>query len=188
VGKGTGLGLATVYGIVKQSGGYVWVESVPGEGTRFTLCLPEVAPEPAAEEPPEPPAPASGATILLVEDEPAVRDLASRALGAGGYQVIPVSSGREALRELARQGGRVGLVLTDVVMPDMGGVELRERLAELQPHLPVIYMSAYPDSEVRELGLVGPEDPFLQKPFAPNRLLRAVADGLARAAAAGPEW
>jgi nitrogen-specific signal transduction histidine kinase/CheY-like chemotaxis protein len=178
-GKGSGLGLATVYGIVKQSGGYIWVSSEVGQGTTFRIYLPEFT-GPIAELPP-PPAPVSprGAeTILIVEDEPAVRRMASRALRSQGYAVLEAANGAEALELLARATGAVDLVLSDVVMPILNGRELSERLAVDRPEIRVLFMSGYTDDDIVRRGLLQPGAPFLQKPFVAADLSRKVRDVL----------
>ncbi len=151
-GKGTGLGLATVYGIVKQSGGYVWIYSEPGHGTALKLYFPEVS-SAAAFETGEYKAAAKEAargseTILLVEDEEAVRGLASRILERQGYRVIPAQHGREAMDIATREEGRIDLVLTDIVMPGMNGRGLVERLAAIRPRIKSLYMSGYTDDDI----------------------------------------
>ena len=171
--QNTGLGLSVVYGIVSQSGGYLSVDSAPGQGTTFTIWLPEVE---AVAEPAAVPmaAPARGTErILVVEDEPAVRALAARVLTEAGYSVLPASSGRAAL-ELLEQGAAVDAVLTDVVMPDMGGGELAERLHELDPALPILYMSGYTGTDVLRRGFDERGVPFLQKPFSPGSLTASI--------------
>ena len=175
VGKGTGLGLSTVYGIVKQSDGYVWVESEPGRGTTFRVYLPltEAAPLPpaAADDARE----ATGSeTVLVAEDEPMVRAMAVRALEEAGYAVLAVDSGDEALRLFEREPGRVQLVLTDVAMAGLDGLELGRRLAEIRPGLPVLYMSGYPADETAGYGLHEDGRDFIAKPFAPGALADAV--------------
>jgi CheY-like chemotaxis protein len=176
IGLGTGLGLATVYGIVKQSGGYVWVRSAPGEGSTFTVCFPAAeAVHGVAEAPPL--AAADGdanETILLVEDETAVRGLAFRVLTAAGFHVLVAANGLEALETLTGGSLRVDLVVTDLVMPGMGGRVLRERLSEVYPGLPVVFMSGYAADEALGRGWVEPGDPLLQKPFTADDLVRAV--------------
>jgi CheY-like chemotaxis protein len=187
-GAGTGLGLSTVYGIVKQSGGFVWVTSTPGEGARFTVCLPVTAVEPRREEH----AAASGArggseTVLIVEDEPLVRGLATRVLAEEGYRVLAAGDGLEALQVLADHGAEVDLVLTDLVMPFLGGRRLRDRLQELFPGLPVIYMSAYASEEALSRGWLEPGEQLLQKPFTRDvlvRTIRATLDAAQRVARA----
>jgi PAS domain S-box-containing protein len=177
VGQGTGLGLATVYGIVKQSNGYVWAESAPGKGTTFHLYLPRAAganSAGAALEPAERPIRGSG-TIMVVDDEPMVRALARRALEAYGYTVLEAEDGRAALRVLgAEEGAAVALVLADLVMPVMGGRELGTRLQESHPGLPVLFMSAHTGDELARRRLLSPGIWFLQKPFTPDELVAQV--------------
>jgi PAS domain S-box-containing protein len=179
-GKGTGLGLATVYGVVKQSAGYILVESEPGEGTTFSVYLPLVAHDTAGEELRA----AVGAavrgveTVLLVEDEPAVREIASRMLKRQGYVVLLAASGAEALAISAAFTGTIHLVLTDAVMPGMGGVEVVRRLRERRPALKALFMSGYTDDEIVRRGIVSSSMPFVQKPFAPADFARAVRDAL----------
>jgi signal transduction histidine kinase/CheY-like chemotaxis protein len=175
VGKGTGLGLSTVYGIVKQSDGYIWVDSEPGHGAAFRIYLP-LADAPVATDAPSPPrAKGSGSeTILVVEDETMVRNTVARGLREEGYVVLDAESGAEALALLERGGDRVSLMITDVAMAEMGGHELGQRVAERRPGLPVLYMSGYPLDEVVRRGLLQEHQPFLQKPFAPAALLESV--------------
>ena len=177
VGQGTGLGLATVYGIVKQSNGYIWADSAPGRGTTFHVYLPQAAGPSGAGvslEPSERPTRGSG-TVVVVDDEPMVRALARRALEAYGYTVLEAEDGREALRVLATEAGaRVALVLADLVMPGMGGRELGTRLQESHPEVPVLFMSAHTGDELARRRLLTPGIWFLQKPFTPDELVAQV--------------
>jgi two-component system cell cycle sensor histidine kinase/response regulator CckA len=180
MGQGTGLGLSTVYGIAKQSGGYVWVESMPGQGTTFTVCLPEV--EPAAEVAPErasePRLEAPGRTVLVIEDEDGVRELAARILADRTHRVLVARTGHEALSELDREPGNVDLVLTDVIVPDISTDQLASEVRSRYPQVPILYMSGYPRDEIVQRGLLAREQPFLQKPFTAQQLTRAVSQAL----------
>jgi CheY-like chemotaxis protein len=179
--RNAGLGLSTVYGIVTQAGGCVAVESVAGEGTTFRIALPKAAPMPPLARAPAPPAPVGGSEcVLIVEDEPAVRILAGRTLAGLGYTVLEAENGREALRVAQQYPGPIDLILTDVVMPELGGIELIEMFSAARPGAAVLVMSGYlePDnasSAIREAGL-----PFLPKPFAPDNLSEAVRTALDR--------
>ncbi len=177
VGEGSGLGLSTVYGIVKQSGGYVWVYSEPGQGTTFKIYLPEVLnPGEAPEVRSPPPIQASGETILIVEDEFAVRKMLRRSLEEAGYQVLESESAVAALQTVQTPGVLVHLVLTDMVMPGMNGRELGLKLGDLLPGTPVLYTSGYTDSEMARRGLLDPTTDFLQKPFSPDLVIRRVGE------------
>ncbi|MEO6058288.1 MAG: chemotaxis protein CheB [Gemmatimonadales bacterium] len=166
VGLGTGLGLASVYGLVKQSGGFVWVESAEGVGTTFTIDLPQIASEATAMAPAAPVAvPRGSETILVVEDEPAVREWLARSLRELGYTVLEAAEGGEALDRLEREGDAVTLVITDVMMPGMGGVELRDRLAETHPGLAVLLSSAHAFDSLVARGILDPGAFVLPKPF-----------------------
>ena len=180
VGKGTGLGLATVYGIVKQSGGYIWVYSEAGHGTTVKIYLPRVpgvaeAPVPASE-----PKPVRGGdeTVLLVEDATPVRTLARRSLEARGYRVLDAADGPSALELSARHGGGIDILVTDVVMPGMSGRELAERLAPERPSMKVLYTSGYTDDTMVRQGVLTAGVAFLQKPFVPDSLARKVREVL----------
>ena len=174
LGQGTGLGLSTVYGIIKQSGGYVWIDSRLGEGTSVTVDLPAVSESmPVRAE--RSSGPLRGReTVLVVEDEPLVRRLARRALEEHGYRVLEASDGREALAELSDADHAIGLVLSDLVMPRMSGRELGQEIARRHPGLPVLFMSGYTGEDVRSRGLLEGSAPFVQKPFTPEGLARRV--------------
>ena len=179
VGEGTGLGLATVYGIVRQSGGYIWVYSEPGQGTTFKIYLPllqEIATQPTSV--PEPVLSSGGETIVVVEDETSVRSVMKRVLESAGYRVLEAGGASEAIEVLTTHPGQISLVLTDVVMPGVGGPELARRIQQRTPHLPVLFTSGYTDSEIARRGLLQPGAAFLQKPFTPAALVRAVRERL----------
>lgn len=174
-GKGTGLGLSTVYGIVKQSGGDIWVYSEPGRGTTFKLYLPRV--EQAAAQPYQEVRQVRSAgteTVLLVEDELQVRNLAALVLRERGYEVVEASSGEEALRIAKEYGGRIHLLLTDVVMPQMSGKELSEQIKRTRPDIKVLFASGYTNDAVLHHGVFEADMEFMQKPFTPNALANKV--------------
>jgi PAS domain S-box-containing protein len=174
--QGTGLGLSTVYGIVKQSGGYIWVYSEPNRGTTFKIYFPRVseAELPAQAEMPARKAVAGKETILLVEDEPTLRELVRRFLERHHYTVLEAEGGRAALDIVAQYTGRIHLLLTDIVMPDMNGRELARRLLRLRPGTPVIYMSGYTERTIQQNGELEPGLAFLQKPFTEEVLTEKV--------------
>jgi PAS domain S-box-containing protein len=179
-GKGTGLGLATVYGIVKQSGGDISVESTPGQGATFRMyfpCDPEAVPASEHVTAGDAPVPRGTEVILVVEDEPAVRALASAVLGSLGYAVLTAGDCAEALKHL-RQNGRIDLLLTDVVLPGRSGRELAEETATLQPQIRVLYMSGYTEDVSLRHGIWSGRVPFLAKPFSAAVLASKVREVL----------
>jgi two-component system cell cycle sensor histidine kinase/response regulator CckA len=177
-GKGTGLGLSTVYGIVKQSGGHIEVRSTPGRGTTFEVYLPEVlgpAPSRAAPER-EQDAPRGSETVLVAEDEDAVRMIVRRVLRDQGYHILEARDGEEALALHAAHRDAIELVVTDVIMPRMGGRELARRLGAIDPGLPVLYMSGYTDDRTLQNAGLEPGAAFLAKPFATEALVARVRE------------
>jgi two-component system, cell cycle sensor histidine kinase and response regulator CckA len=185
-GQGTGLGLATVYSIVQQAGGAIYVYSEPGRGSNFKVYLPRVdapAAVPAGRQPSAAPMtdPAGRLTILLVEDEPAVRAFSAQVLEDAGYRVLQAGNGEEALAITTGREEPIALLITDVVMPGINGRILAERLRTLRPDLPVLYMSGYTDDMIVRTGVVAEGAAFLQKPFSPQGLLDRVRSALAHA-------
>ncbi len=180
VGKGTGLGLATVYGIAQQSGGCVVVRSEPGHGTTFELYLPCLGETPKAEEPAIAPAaaPSGNGTILLVEDESQVRAVMRSMLETSGYEVLEAANGQEAIRVISNHGKPVQLLVSDVVMPDMGGRQAAEALRAIQPGLRVLFVSGYTGDDIVHDGVLKFDFGFLQKPFTPSALADAVRGAL----------
>jgi len=179
-GEGTGLGLATVYGVVKQSGGYVWVYSEPGRGTTFKIYLPRVDEAPAARD--ESPAPAPVARgherILLVEDNDGLREVMREALEARGYAVFSTSDADEALAFAREHEGPVELLLTDIIMPRTGGVELARQVSSLRPGIRVLYISGYSNGAISRRGILDAGAKLLEKPFTSEALARAVRAAL----------
>jgi PAS domain S-box-containing protein len=178
-GRGTGLGLATVYGIVQQSGGRITVDSRPDAGTTFRIFLPRV--DEPAQRAAEKPAFAIGGreTILLVEDEAALRDLVAEMLRDAGYQVLPASGGADALTKVQAHRAPIDILLTDIVMPGLGGPELSQRIHALRPAIRTLYMSGYTEDVLARRGLIEPGTPLVQKPFTAATLLRSVREELA---------
>jgi CheY-like chemotaxis protein len=182
-GKGTGLGLATVYGIVRQSEGYITVYSEPGQGTTFRVYFPRVYTEEDRREAPAraAPPPRGTETVLLVEDEMSLRAIIHEILDAHGYQVLGASGPDSALEAVRGHHGPIPLLLTDVVMPDQSGRELAGRLRSLHPETRVLYMSGYTDQVISHEGLLEAGVSFIQKPFTGEALLRKVREVLAGA-------
>jgi signal transduction histidine kinase/CheY-like chemotaxis protein len=202
-GKGTGLGLSTVYGTVKQSGGHISVESEPGQGSTFQIYLPRAAAPvvtpPDLRPPPEPAGPGPtgetalaqghGETILLVEDAQRVRAVVREILEMSGYVVLEARHGADALEVSNRHAGTIHLLVTDVVMPQMSGRELSQRLSTLRPDLKVLYMSGYTDDAIVRHGVLASGIAFLSKPFTPDALalkVREVLDGTSTGAVVTP--
>jgi len=179
-GQGTGLGLSTVYGIVKQSGGYIWVYSESGKGSTFKVYLPRVeAPAEKKMEPAKIPAARKGTeTILLIEDEEAVRELTSMVLSGNGYVVLAAQNAAEAEHFSAHHAGEIHMVLTDIMMPGTSGRELAQRILTQHPRARVLYMSGYTDNVLAQGGVLEEGVAFLQKPFTPAGLAQKVRDVL----------
>jgi nitrogen-specific signal transduction histidine kinase len=177
-GRGTGLGLSVVYGIVEQSGGSIQVDSRPGQGTTFRIYLPRV--ETPLQEPtaatPAPAAQEGSETVLLVEDEEGVRELVAQALRAHGYTVLEASNGQEALELAAGYSGTIHLLLSDIVMPHMNGPELVQRLRPVRHGIKALLISGYAPETVLHPGLLGEGVMLLEKPFSPSRLLARVRE------------
>jgi two-component system, cell cycle sensor histidine kinase and response regulator CckA len=180
VGKGTGLGLATVYGVVKQSGGYVWVDSEPGQGASFQIFLPRILEATTVLASSTPLAEAKGGseTILLVEDSEQLRTLTRGFLESQGFQVLVAQNGKEALQVEAQHAGKIDLLLTDVVMPGMNGKALAEKLLAKQPGARVLYISGYADSFLAVHGALEQGTVLLHKPFTDEALIRKVREVL----------
>jgi CheY-like chemotaxis protein len=174
-GKGTGLGLSTVYGIIMQSNGAIGVESAPHEGSTFRIYLPRSEASVSDKESPRVAMTRGSETVLLVEDEDAVRELVRKSLERQGFRVIAADSAAAAL-EAVKTAGPIDLMVTDVLMPDTGGVALAERVTSLRPGMRVLYISGYTDDET--LARLDPHVPFLQKPFTPEALARKVRETL----------
>jgi CheY-like chemotaxis protein len=179
-GKGTGLGLATVYGIVKQNSGGIQLESTLGRGSVFQIYFPRSdgrvfsdTSVPAARR-----SPGEKATILIVEDDPGIRDLSTKILSRCGYKVLVAGGGEEARRVCERHDGDIDVLLSDVVMPGMNGPMVAEMLTRLRPGVRVVFMSGYTDDAIVRHGVMEHDVPFLQKPFTPERLANKIAEVL----------
>jgi signal transduction histidine kinase len=185
VGKGTGLGLATVYGVVKQSGGFIWVISALGKGTTFEIYLPQASGPVATLNLESKPSaiPAGNETILVVEDEAGVRELACQFLRVKGYTVLEAKDGPEALEIASRHSGKIHLMLSDMVMPKMNGGELAGKLKAIRPNIRVAFMSGYSEFSRGEIGHDFPLAPVLQKPFSPASLVGIVREAMANSSA-----
>ncbi len=178
-GAGTGLGLATCYGIVKQSGGHIWAYSEPGRGATFKVYLPRAEGEPSALAVPHPPSSARGdETVLVVEDDAAVRAIAVRALSGQGFRVLEATDGVDALAVARAFAGTIHIVVTDVVMPRMGGKELAAQLAAERPEIKVLFASGYTRNAIVHQGVLEQGTHFLQKPYVPAGLVRKVREVL----------
>jgi two-component system cell cycle sensor histidine kinase/response regulator CckA len=178
VGQGTGLGLSTVYGIVKQSGGYVWVYSEPSVGTTFKVYLPVArhsSDRPAVGSPPRPAR--EHEVVLIAEDEPMVRAIMARTLRESGYQVVEAADGTEAIQKIEERGD-ISLIVADVVMPGLGGREMAAQLLERHAGIPILFTSGYTGLDVVRRGLLDEGQEFLQKPLDPDSLVRKVRDML----------
>ncbi|HJR50878.1 MAG TPA: ATP-binding protein, partial [Gemmatimonadales bacterium] len=187
VGAGTGLGLSTVYGIVKQHEGFIWPYSEVGVGTTMKVYLPAAPSEAQLTQPPDrrqpdvPQGELVQGLVMVVEDELAIRGLVRRTLEGAGLVVIEAENGRQALDIFALGGEPPRLVLTDVIMPELNGRELSDALADMHPNLPILFMSGYTGDEVLARSLLPDTAPFIQKPFAPDELLSRVRAMLAGA-------
>jgi CheY-like chemotaxis protein len=179
-GKGTGLGLSTVYGIIKQSRGYILVESAPEQGANFRIYLPRVedVAEPLKMAPPAAAASAGSETILLVEDEESVRQLVLETLQLRGYKILEAAEPEAALRIASSHSGRIDLLITDVVMPGTNGRELSRQITSLRPDTRVLYLSGYTEDAIIHQGVLEAGTPFLQKPFTLQMLFARVREVL----------
>jgi CheY-like chemotaxis protein len=176
LGKGTGLGLSTVYGITRQSNGSIWVYSEEGRGTTFKVYLPRV--DELAESDDKATSSKEDLngteTVLVAEDEDMVRGLATEVLAMHGYKVLEAANGGAALLICERHPGPIDLLLSDVIMPEMSGPDLKKRLEQVKPEMKVLYMSGYTDGAIVQQGVLRDNASFIQKPFAPDALARKV--------------
>jgi len=179
-GKGTGLGLSTIYGIVKQNNGFIWVYSEPGQGSTFKIYLPKVKGDVKEEEKEQPPVEnlSGSETVLIVEDDDSLRKLTRTVLKQRGYKILEAENGEDALRISKEHEGTIDLMITDVVMPKMGGKETAERLKTLHPQMKVIYMSGYTDNAIVHHGVLAAGLNFLEKPFSLEGLARKAREVL----------
>ena len=177
VGKGTGLGLSTVYGIVRQNNGEIHLSSAPGQGATFDLYFPAIAAKEAEgdAQPSRPPKAKATGTILVAEDEPALRDLVKATLEQSGYDVVEAADGYDAMRIVEQNAGEIHLLLTDVIMPLMNGQELASRVKAIHPGVQILYMSGYTDDVLAFHGITSRDVAFIQKPFTPSELIARVA-------------
>jgi CheY-like chemotaxis protein len=181
MGKGTGLGLSTVYGIVKQSGGYVWVDSEPGHGSSFSLYFPaSEAPFTTTLAPTINPTEGQGETILLAEDEDALREAISAYLNVHGYTVLEAADGVEGLRLAKLHAGSIRVLITDVILPKKSGAELAREVTTMSPDVVTLYMSGYTDRKLVDFDVANSSVGYLQKPFALQTLLEKLGEMIAR--------
>lgn len=187
VGEGSGLGLSTCYGIIRQSGGHISVYSELGMGTTFKIYLPQVQtlPKPHPQRP-TPPGLAHGTeTILFVEDDPALRKMAATLMGKLGYNVLVAADGLDALNQISVHGGeRLDLLFTDLAMPRMNGSELADRVREINPKTKILFTSAFPEKAIVHQGVLNKGVALLQKPFTPSALAKKIREALDQPAAA----